>query len=323
MHVFAVIGLTLSASQAWPQATTENKPHQEESTANTEDNGDQHQEESRSISSILEGIEAAIRDLIAEEDKIAREANESRENRDLDAQEGMAWWAEMMFYAAGATAVLTLLALVAIIRTLHHTRRAADSADGMLVEARKTTIAALASAETAQRIGEAQVRAYVSVAEAEFSILEDQIVIGVKLQNAGQSPAFMVKAGSRLILQAAGGMEHSPRVLSSVTSEYSDEQFNAIPAMGNSIGELRFLYNYHFARDAAEELPSFDDVFSIANGMIAEIGITWTDILGVSHSLKAEFFADFDAGPYAPEIAERMNTGVMEIRAHDPKTGET
>ena len=65
------------------------------------------------------------------------------------AQEGMALWAEWMFYAAAATTLLTFIALVAIIRTLHHTRRAADSAENMLTQTEKSTAAAISASVAA------------------------------------------------------------------------------------------------------------------------------------------------------------------------------
>ncbi len=60
----------------------------------------------------------------------------------------MAQWAEWMFYAAAATVALTLAALFAIIRTLVHTRRAADYTRDMLVEAEKSTAAAILAASS-------------------------------------------------------------------------------------------------------------------------------------------------------------------------------
>ncbi|MEP2890460.1 hypothetical protein [Tateyamaria sp.] len=107
----------------------------------------------------------------------------------------MAKWAELMFYAA--TVALTLAALFAIVRTLHHTRRAADSSERM--------------ASDTQKIGPAQVRAYVSVEQATGALHEPTRVFGVtfRIRNNGQSPATNCKIGFDLTVYDAGRIVHS------------------------------------------------------------------------------------------------------------------
>jgi len=90
----------------------------------------------------LQDIESAIRDLVSRVDEDERRQEVERSLRNLNAQENMVWWAEMMFYASAASVILTLFALIAIVRTLTHTRRAADAAVGMLDEAATATQAA-------------------------------------------------------------------------------------------------------------------------------------------------------------------------------------
>lgn len=93
----------------------------------------------------IQGVEAAIRDLISEEDEVAREAESRRDQADLRAQESMALWALVTAIANGIAAFLTGVGILLIWRTLHHTRRAADYANDMVDEARKTTQAAIDS----------------------------------------------------------------------------------------------------------------------------------------------------------------------------------
>lgn len=159
------------------------------------------------MTTALKNIEAAIRDLIAEEDKIAAEDQDRREERDLNAQEGMAKWAELMFYATAATVLLTLAALFAIVRTLHHTKRAADFAEGMLIEARATTKAARDTITVTREIGAKQVRPYISYSGFSFDGIkvfrdgrEDfdsvgNFIFDITIRNSGQSPA-KIKARS-------------------------------------------------------------------------------------------------------------------------------
>lgn len=175
------------------QVGAEDQPGQEEGRVASGDSGEGHQSDAVDLFPALEGIESAIRDLIANEDKVVREAAQDREKRDLQAQEEMAFWAEGMFYATFATVILTFIALFAIFRTLHHTRRAADYTEGMLVEAKTTTKAAEASILETRRIGEAQVRAYVIPKQccvkiqADGDMIRGQII--ATLANSGQTPA--------------------------------------------------------------------------------------------------------------------------------------
>jgi hypothetical protein len=63
-------------------------------------------------------------------------------NRDLAAQENMAFWAMGMFWTAVASVLLTSLGVVLIWRTLIYTRKAANAASDTVAEARKATKAA-------------------------------------------------------------------------------------------------------------------------------------------------------------------------------------
>ncbi|WP_131825031.1 hypothetical protein [Yoonia rosea] len=179
------------------QATAEDQPRQEESASDSNDARDRQDDRTIDLTPALKDIEAAISNLVAEKNQIEAEARQERESRDLDAQEAMAKWAKWMFYATTATVLLTFFALLAIVRTLHHTRRAADSADGMLTEAKATTIAAQENSHVTQRIGEAQVRAYLSITRVTLTVAhisQDDVrwQFGVFIKNSGQSPARKV-----------------------------------------------------------------------------------------------------------------------------------
>ncbi|APH73441.1 hypothetical protein BSQ44_20255 [Aquibium oceanicum] len=65
----------------------------------------------------------------------------------MQAQQEMALWGLWMLIATAMTVGLTAAALVAIIGTLHHTRRAADSAEDMAIQAAAATKAAEDSVE--------------------------------------------------------------------------------------------------------------------------------------------------------------------------------
>jgi hypothetical protein len=132
---------SLQAQQIESRTTAENQPRHEESTADAAYPGESQQQKPVDFTSLLEGIETAIRDLIAGEDKIAAQAQQDRENRYLQAQESMARNAMWMLYATAANVLLTFAALIAIIKTLHQTKRAAVSSEEMLKKAEKATTA--------------------------------------------------------------------------------------------------------------------------------------------------------------------------------------
>lgn len=199
--IAVALGLGIYANHLTAQSTAENQPRQEESTTDANQEREEQGGETEDLTAALEGIEAAIRDLIAEEDKIAAEAQQNREQRDLEAQEDMAIWAERMFYATAATVALTLVALYAIIRTLHHTRRAADYTEGMLVEAKATTVAAVTNVEIAQTTSTNQLRPWLAfrgfnnmhLQDTQNNGSQEPIGIGFQpiLENFGQSPAII------------------------------------------------------------------------------------------------------------------------------------
>lgn len=62
------LGLAASTSSAQEQSTAEDEPRQEESTSNGEDRAATDQEPSLNTLPALQGIEAAIRNLVTEAD---------------------------------------------------------------------------------------------------------------------------------------------------------------------------------------------------------------------------------------------------------------
>jgi len=98
--------------------------------------------------------------------------------RDLRAQEGMAWWAELLFYVSvagvlllGATLYETRKAGIAVSETLVQTRRQADIAE-----------------DTANR----QLRAYLTIVGGYVEIMtnNNDIFAHINFRNSGQTPAY-------------------------------------------------------------------------------------------------------------------------------------
>lgn len=139
IRILAAIGIVLCAtiaqSQEQPQAL-QNPPQA---------SNEKPEEDIRPSFVVgLEGIEKAIRESIRDESEAERNRQTEIAEKDLAAQTEMAKWAFEMAVAAIAAAVFTLLGLILIARTLHHTKRAADYTRDMLKEAKKTTDASMA-----------------------------------------------------------------------------------------------------------------------------------------------------------------------------------
>ena len=155
----------------------------------------------------LQNIERAIRELKEEKTETEIQRQNDRETRNLDAQETIAYWAGRMFWATIATVLLTFGALITIIRTLRHTRRAADYAKDMATEAQAATEAATKAADQAEasnKILRAEQRPWLSIgapvissfsepgivrARREPDFLEYNFSISVKITNNGKFPA--------------------------------------------------------------------------------------------------------------------------------------
>lgn len=191
------LSLLIQTHETWSQSASENQPRQQEGAADTNDSGGEQQSQTEQFTFALENIEGAIRNLIAEEDKIEQERRKRQEARDLKAQESMAWWAELMFYATSATVALTAVALFAIVRTLHHTRRAADYTEGMLIEAKETTKAALRTVAVTESIGERQLRPYITYDSGKIEVLNadsgvpEFLRIDISFRNCGLNPGIL------------------------------------------------------------------------------------------------------------------------------------
>ncbi len=102
-------------------------------------------------------------------------ADEQNAKDNLKAQQDMAKWAQRMFFVGFAEAVITLLGVALVGFTLAATRHAANAAGDAVRETR--------------RIGEAQVRAYISCESATYAVMDIGVTIWPIFRNTGQSPA--------------------------------------------------------------------------------------------------------------------------------------
>lgn len=207
--LIAVVGwlvcspLTYAQQQTSP--TLESQPvapsQQGDANSGKQDNAPDEQPKPEILTPALQKIESAIRDIVPPKDEAADQRQEDRDKADLQAQEDMAFWAKLMFLASALTVAVTFGGLVLIWRTLHHTKRAANSAVDMVNEARLTTKAAQDAIEVTREIGEAQVRAYLTCTEAKYTISKTSIFCQLVIANKGLSPADRIEIQARLIPQ--------------------------------------------------------------------------------------------------------------------------
>jgi hypothetical protein len=154
--------------------------------------------------SVLDRIEAALRDLGAPAENGERQRQDQQ--RELGAWQGIAFWAMATFWAALGVGVLIAVAVYAIFRNLHQTRRAAGDLIG---EARETTRAVTAAAEQAGRANDLAEKAlgglsrpYVIPIVVDHNLpkyvtakvsAEQELFASIIYKNSGSSPAVLKK----------------------------------------------------------------------------------------------------------------------------------
>lgn len=201
------LGLTLFAyqghSQEAKEPALESQPVAEEGQPERASTGEEitapEQQDTSSLIPAIQGVETAVRDLVAAQNQ-GKDADEiQRQKDDLDAQERMALWAMWMFIAALGSVFFTGAGVILIWRTLHHTRRAADYANDMVREAHLTTKAADETVRVTKEIGERELRPWVSL---DFDVISwkwrtenaGSLSINLTAKNVGKSVALYVSA---------------------------------------------------------------------------------------------------------------------------------
>lgn len=267
--IAVAFGLVASLAVAQELATPEDQPRQEERAADSDSGPGPEQQQALDHVPALQGIEAAIRDLVSRGD----EAEQDRNNRDLAAQEEMARWAYWMFVTSAASVFLTFFALLAIIRTLHHTKRAADYAHDMTKQTEISTRAAMDAVEVTKKIGQADIRAYVIVAEAKSVFLEtnqgkDQFLTQVTLNNCGKSQAENFSIKVSVMIENLKG-----EVISTVQDFLIAEGANLPPQQKSS---LVMHYGY--------SIGAHQDVLSERAIVCALISVSYDDVFGTNYA---------------------------------------
>ena len=138
---------------------------------------------------VIEGIENAIRDGIAEQNKPPDSVKEQREKDDLDAQEWMAIWAAAMFAATIASVIVTIGGLVLIKRTLDvtvDTVKAANTTNELFLLAHNE---------------EMRPRIFVKPIEIGYVKEGQHPFVKFEIQNQGKTPARFVRMTQKVSLE--------------------------------------------------------------------------------------------------------------------------
>jgi hypothetical protein len=191
--IAAIVGLAILdpiSQNGRAQEATANRPEPQKA--------EQKPVDLRPIQDALNGLTGAVKAL---KDNPEAENENERAQRDLQAQQDMAKWAEKLFWATVASLLLTLAGIFLIWRTLVHTRRAANASDQMATQTVVATNAAVEAAKAANLTAKAMLgiespiirptRVYSSLLQPSGPdadpVLEVKIIT---FRNFGRTPAF-------------------------------------------------------------------------------------------------------------------------------------
>lgn len=139
-----------------------------------------------------------------------------RAEGDLKAQEDMAWWAMLMFYATAFSAAVSALGVGLIIFTLRQNARSIRIA---LMSVKRSNEAVHVARQTAER----QLRAYVTFNDGTAVTIGNSILLfSLRFMNTGQTPAYgIVGRGCAAILQGTGRPTFDMSQISAATGNLS------------------------------------------------------------------------------------------------------
>lgn len=163
-------------------------------TGSAESQSSPRRESPASSPSVEESLQRIACTMEAEQTSAASKQADEQASRDLRAQEDMAWWAQMMFWAAAAGVILSGFGVFLIWRTLLYTRTAANHSATLIVEAKATTKAAERAAEAAVADQRPWIRVAVTGSGPVSWTPEGAIegLLNFTLSNEGKAPALQV-----------------------------------------------------------------------------------------------------------------------------------
>lgn len=258
LSVITLVGLILAAQQAAQAQGSHGGATQPKRTPQTQAQPTVAPALQDSLNRIGTALEAANN-----KSESAQEAERAKQN--LDAQIVMARSANRMFYVGLGELVITFAGVMLVLATLLYTKKAAEAARDAVVETEKAT-------KAARDIGEAQVRAYLSVETSAMRILAGTLNCWPKFKNTGQSPATNIEIMVDIRVW--------PSLPSSSKSYEARDITGKVPpvAAGNS--------DVASFRVTPSELGAPDDLFDGEDVHVSVQGtVRWHDVFGKEQAL--------------------------------------
>jgi hypothetical protein len=210
----------------------------------------------------------------------------------------MARWALLMLVISGVGVTVTAGGVYYVARTLDATRDAVKAAN-------KT-------ADEAKRIGEAQVRAYLSCQGAKYEISSDWVTCEVTIHNHGQSPAIWSQISGQIVTRTKAAIRSGGGF---TRSELSSGRGPTIPAGGD--GTMFMAWSHGQIGEEAQT-----DLFRRGRHFDIRCRIEWLDVF--DQKLALDFVLD-PAGE-GVMVGTSMRRGSMkstnlsvEDYAHNPR----
>ena len=205
--------------------------------------------------------------------------------RDLQAQESMAWWAQLMFWAAASGTILSGIGVFLIWRTLRHTRTAARHSAEMVTQAAKATEAALRSAAVAEQALVGVERPFVVITP----IRSNNLYAAYTFSNHGRTPAVIMHSDVQYL--AMTPLAAPEPIRANVLQAALTPGWNVVPPSGEAAGEeivrpgkpivegaeranMWLLHGYVMYRSLTGE------IFVSGFGIYKEIGKPWQALRG-------------------------------------------
>lgn len=184
------------------------------------------------IKDALDGIANTVKSL---KDNPDADAEKTRAERDLTAQEDMARWAFWLFCATVASLILTAVGVVLIWRTLVHTRRAVDSSDEMVAEAKLATVAAVAATSEAKRQAD--------LSEESFRRLERPYIVPGEIRSIERDD--QLGGGSWYFVRySIGNYGRTPAIIHYLNDSFGPGPLNHLSDPESGIRKIERDFNY-------------------------------------------------------------------------------
>jgi hypothetical protein len=220
---------------------------------------------------------------------------------EFSARDTYAQWA-MSFLALAATAI-SIWAVRLLRATLEATRDAVAAANR--------------TADEAKRIGEAQVRAYLSCESAGYKVDDTGFSFWLTIKNNGQSPAIRCNATGTIKLIDNDGFNRDGGFLSVALSDYTEHHTFAADGEPIPVGAEREIYI--FMRDEGIAPNIFACMQRGIAGIKIDGNVAWQDVFGektISGFTLGHHYPNFDI----PENRGYLAAGDLYARALPERT---